>query len=299
MLSLKDDTTKPTATLPVDFRSKLLQGSPSNIISDYLSLFGAQHLQSGLGFQAHAGSQRDCDAHIASVGFSRICENENSQSFLEIGCGRSYPQSSKDQGVPHLSRRLVEFASSMGKDFSLRCSDLLGPDEKVVFFLDRNGGLSSYGNTIVSSRLPISIFKQGGRSLEPLSKIDAEDSDIFIARRQTEELLKTKFEKIFVRPALDPELEERLYGINCDHRVDYRNLRQYQPNQFDFVYSRYLNPSSVEALGALDDLKSAVARVSNDSGQAIIHIDGNELLQGAKIAGKMFWSDETSLYKAT
>jgi hypothetical protein len=252
-----------------------------------LALFGATSLHP-LKMQLSAGLERLHDVTIERAVLRRI-DAQEPQTFLEIGAGRSYPQQSLSQGVPYLARSLGQIASGTNK--SVICSDLIGVHEKVVFFLHRGGILSTHGQTLIDATLPVSelVVEKGRVAIAPLVADGMQHPELVEPTQTAEVFCRQKVERVFVRPALDAELERSLFGLSCVPQVDFCTLAQCADNSIDVLFARHVNPYIVEA-GDLPLIMSAVARVLSEGGEAILHVDGKAPYLGEKRDGLTTWN---------
>lgn len=257
----------------------------------FLSLFGATSFLP-LKIQIAAGVERLHDAQIERAVLRRMDLGQE-QTCLEIGAGRSYPQRSQCQGSPYLARALAEIVRD--SSVTLVSSDLIGLNEKVVFFLDRAGVLSTHGQTVVDSSLPISQIAthNGSVTIEPLSSEAMSYPPLRTLVESAEAGSRHHIERVFVRPAFDPELERAAFGLLCVPQVDFRVLGQFADSSVDVVFARYLNPY-ISQSGSLPLVMQACERVLRSGGDAILHVDGEALLIGEKRDAHTLWRRQVS-----
>jgi hypothetical protein len=252
----------------------------------FLSLFGATSFHP-LKMAISAGVERLHDSTIERAVLRRLASAEP-QTFLEIGAGRSYPQQSQCQGIPYLARSLAEIAS--GDRVKVICSDLIGMNEKVVFFLHRGGVLSTAGQTLVDPFLPTSELATRGESvtITPLAAEARGYATLTDLIESAKAVCRRDVEQVFVRPALDPELERSVFGLSCVPQVDFRVLDQFTDASVDLVFARHMNPY-VSQIGSLPLVMQACERVLRNGGEAILHVDGQPLLIGEKRGAHTSW----------
>ncbi len=252
----------------------------------FLALFGATSFHP-LKMQMSAGAERQHDGEIERAVLRRLGAREP-QAVLEIGAGRSYPQQSQCQGVPYLSRKLAGITCESG--MSILCSDLIGMHEKVVFFLHRGGVLSTAGQTVVDASLPVSELVTQGRvvTIAPLSSEASKTPMLTGLAESAKAVCRSEIERVFVRPALDPELERVAFGLTCVPQVDFCALGQFADNSMDVVFARHVNPY-ISQTGSLPRVMKACERVLRNGGEALLHVDGEPLLIGEKRDNQTLW----------